>query len=295
MSYCKRYNVNNWNSVLNWMAIVLLGFVCHSLSFAGETGFGTICFTESALIDAYKAAIYDPQAIIDWAKYSADGLEKDSFVTKDGKTIHGIVWKAIEPKGYLLIAQGTSMLAAEIYKRFREFRDVGLDVYLYDYRGYGESGDIETTLEGIVSDYFVRISELNRIPAYKGHYLFGISLGGVIFSNAIKGLQEEIHGVIFDSVPHAVPWYAFCPSEIDPIKLLPVSCTSWLIIGASRDNQIGRRAAKLAERASEYCGAQAKIEPHFGHIFMDNRNNTEERMTAAKSHLELLVGTQSNE
>jgi alpha/beta superfamily hydrolase len=290
MKYWDYLARNNQCIARKCIEITLLGFIYPSLSLASEYGFNTLCFTESALIDAYKAAIYDPQAKTDWDKYIDDGLEKDSFQTMDGKTIHGLVWKSAEPNGYLLIAQGTSMLAAEIYEQFREFRDIGLDVYLYDYRGYGESGDIDTTLEGIVSDYSIRVSELNKLPAYKKHFIFGISLGGVIFSNAIKEMHGYIHGAVFDSVPHAVPWYAFCPSEVDPVKLLPDSCGNWLFVGAEKDKVIGRRAAKFARRATEYCGAQTKIEKHFGHIFMDDRNNTKERMAAAKRHFELLVG-----
>lgn len=293
MKHWNYLDANDGSMVRKWTRIALLSFIYPSLSLAGEDGFGTMCLSEGALIHAYKAAIYNPQAKTDWDKYLDDGLEKDSFQTKDGKTIHGLVWKSADPKGYLLIAQGTSMLAAEIYELFREFRDIGLDVYLYDYRGYGESDDIETTLEGIVSDYSVRLSQLNTLPVYTRHFVFGISLGGVIFANAMKEMHGEIHGVVFDSVPHAVPWYAFCPSEIDPVTLLPDACESWLIIGAERDNVIGRRASKLAKRAKEYCRAQTKIEKHFGHIFMDSRNNTRERMVAVKRHFELLSERQT--
>ena len=266
-----------------------------SASAAGENGFQTTCLTESALIRAYKAAIYDPHAKADWERYAGDGLARDSFRARDGSVIRGLVWKAARPegaRGYLLVAQGTSMLAAEIYELFREFRDLGLDVYLYDYRGYGESGDAETTLAGIISDYAVRIRALNAIPEYQARYLFGISLGGIVFANAIRrisdGLHREINGVVFDSVPHATPWYMFCPSRIDPVQLLPDSCRNWLIIGGTKDAVIGNRAAKLAKAAAR-CGAQSKIEKHFGQVFMDGRKDTIERMSAAKRHFERLL------
>ena len=277
----------NRKTSLQRIATLLVGFAS-SASPAGENGFQTTCLTESALIRAYKAAIYDPHAKTDWERYAGDGLTKDSFQAQDGSVIRGLVWKAARPKGYLLAAQGTSMLAAEIYELFREFRDIGLDVYLYDYRGYGESGDAETTLAGIISDYAVRIRALNAIPEYQARYLFGISLGGIVFANAIRGLHREINGVVFDSVPHATPWYMFCPSRIDPVKLLPDSCRDWLIIGGAKDSVIGSRAGKLAKAAAR-CGAQSKIEKHFGHIFMDGRKNTAERMSAAKRHFERLL------
>jgi alpha/beta superfamily hydrolase len=265
-----------------WIAVVLLGSA-FSTSEAEKSSFDTTCLTESTLIHAYKDAIYNPKAETDWDKYLDDGLEKDSFRTQDGMTIRGLIWRAEQPKGYLLIAQ-----------RFKDFRDIGLDVYLYDYRGYGESSDIETTLEGMISDYSIRVTELNELPAYKLHFIFGISLGGVIFSNAMKGLHDKIDGVVFDSVPHAVPWYAFCPSAVDPIGLLPESCNNWLIIGAEKDEVIGRRASKLSNAASKYCGAKTKIEKHFGHIFMDSHKNTAERMSAAKRHFKQLLESHTN-
>jgi hypothetical protein len=282
----------NCKSAQRWITIFAFISVFSS-SHAQEREFETICWTEGALIEAYKDAIYNPQAKADMEKY-IDSLEMDSFQTKDGHTIRGLVWRASLPKGYLLIAQGTSMLAAEIYEQFKEFSDIGLDVYLYDYRGFGESNDIETTLEGMISDYSLRIRELNEVPIYKVHYILGISIGGVVFSNSIRDVHEEIDGVVFDSVPHKVPWYAFCPSKIDPIRLLPDSCENWLIIGAKKDSVIGRRASKLGRGATNSCGAQSKIEEHFGHVFMDTRENTIERITAAKHHFELLIESKIN-
>lgn len=269
-------------------ASVVFLLMCISPHASGRD-FDTICITENVLISAYKAGIYNPNAKVDWDKYSSDILSKDSFKTKDGETIHGLVWKAKNPIGYLLIAQGTSMLAAEIYDKFKQFSDFGLDVYIYDYRGYGKDSHVKTTLEGIISDYSVRLTELNKIEKYKEHYIYGISLGGVIFSNAIKKMHKEIDGAVFDSVPHAVPWYAFCPSKVDPINLLPETCKTLLIIGAEKDKVIGKRAAKLAKKAKAQCGAQTKIEEYFGHIFMDARSNTTERMNAALRHLQILV------
>ncbi len=254
---------------------------------ASEAKFGTTCWSESSHVSSFKNAIANPDAKVDWNKYSSDILSKDSFTTEDGKTIHGLVWRAKEPMGYLLVAQGTSMLAAEIFGSFKRFSDLGLDVYIYDFRGYGENSNIKTTFEGIISDYSVRLSELNKIEKYKQHYIYGISFGGVLFSNAIDGLHDDIDGVVFDSVPDKITFLAFCPWKMDPTKLLPKTCKNWLIVGAERDGVVGKGASKLAKKAKVRCGAQTKIEERYGHVFMDNHST--ERLNAAKSHFGTLV------
>ncbi|MGH2397167.1 MAG: hypothetical protein ACRDFW_09295, partial [bacterium] len=60
-----------------------------------------------------------------------------SFTTRDGRSLGGYKLRAVKPWGYLLVAQGNAMLVDHIIGEFQFFRDLGLDVYLYDYRGYG--------------------------------------------------------------------------------------------------------------------------------------------------------------
>ena len=43
------------------------------------------------------------------------------------------------PTGYLLVAQGNAMLADQILGELQYFRKLDVDVYVYDYRGYGLS------------------------------------------------------------------------------------------------------------------------------------------------------------
>ena len=243
-----------------------------------------VCLAEGAFISFAKASIINPKAKAD---FSIPGLEKDEFTAKDSRNMRGLYWKADPAKGYVLIVQGTSMLAAEIYERFKEFNELGFDVYIYDFRGYGRS-DGNTAFQGIISDYTQVIQRLNANPRYKHRYFYGISFGGVVLLNAIGGDHSLYDGMIFDSVPDGIFWYVFCDTKYDPDQLMPAdanSCRNWLIIAGGNDGVIRGRAVDFATDAKNQCGAILFIKHHYGHIFMDNAVNTKERLTAAKRFL----------
>jgi hypothetical protein len=233
-----------------------------------------VCSSEELLINTYKAAIQRPNAVVDWKRFGSE-LESDKFKTADGRTIQGVVWKAKSPRGFVIVAQGTSMLAAEIYEQFRDFTSIGLDVYIYDFRGYGMS-EGNTSLNALIEDYAQRTRELSSRAEYEHKFLYGLSLGGVILSNAAKRLEMNYSGLILDSAPHAIPWYAFCPSKLDPVENFPNSCSNWLVVAGSPklDRVLGSRPLTLQTSATDECGA-AKYGPDaLGHIFMDSEPNT---------------------
>ena len=66
-------------------------------------------------------------------------LEQIRFKTRDGIELGGYKLAAANPKGYLLVVQGNAMLADQLVADLQSFRDLGLDVYIFDYRGYGIS------------------------------------------------------------------------------------------------------------------------------------------------------------
>src|SRR5262249_29282769 len=121
----------------------------------------TVCGAESIAITKVKALIVHPDATIAWATNRSRGPLADEFNGQDGRKIEGLVWRAKNPVGYLLVAQGTSTMAAEIYETFERFRALGLDVYIYDYRGFGRSTDGNSSFNAIISDYSRRIDQLN--------------------------------------------------------------------------------------------------------------------------------------
>ena len=96
-------------------------------------------------------------------------IERLSFTTRDGRELGGYKLRADDPQGYLLVAQGNAMLADQIMGVLAFFRDSGLDVYVYDYRGYGLS-EGKSRLKAIVSDYREIVAALNA-QGYRRRYL----------------------------------------------------------------------------------------------------------------------------
>src|SRR4030042_1447877 len=78
--------------------------------------------------------------------------------------------------GYLLVAQGNATLVDQIAHAMQYFRRLGVDVYLYDYRGYGLS-EGKSRLRAIVEDYREIIASLNAQP-YRRRLLSGMCVGG---------------------------------------------------------------------------------------------------------------------
>ena len=114
-------------------------------------------------------------------------LEQIRFKTRDGVELGGYKLTATNPKGYLLVAQGNAMLADQLVADLQTFRDLGLDVYIFDYRGYGISKG-KSRLAAIAADYFEIVSYLNPL-GYAKRLLYGISMGGIILLNAVGGAR----------------------------------------------------------------------------------------------------------
>ena len=60
------------------------------------------------------------------------------FTARDGVILSGYKLAARVPRGYILVAQGNAMLADQLISDLELFRKKGFDVYIYDYRGYGQ-------------------------------------------------------------------------------------------------------------------------------------------------------------
>src|SRR5215510_8404337 len=87
-------------------------------------------------------------------------LEQITFKTRDLMELGGYKLAAANPKCYLLVVQGNAMLADQLVADLQSFRDLALDVYIFDYCGYGISKG-KSRLAAIVADYGEIISYLN--------------------------------------------------------------------------------------------------------------------------------------
>lgn len=193
------------------------------------------------------------------------GIERLSFVTRDGRTLGGYKLRAADPSGYLLVAQGNAMLADQIIGEFQFFRNLGLDVYLYDYRGYGLS-EGKSRLKAIVSDYQEMVAALNA-QHYRRRLLYGLSMGGIILLNAV-GPTDRYHAAVIDSSPSRISPLG-CPEQYDPVNHLPADGSRLKIIIGQRDRVVPPAETAELAGAAERLGAQLLRQPDFSHPFQD--------------------------
>lgn len=216
-------------------------------------------------------------------------MERQSFITRDGRELGGYRLRATHhspaanleraagsagtrpaegknpPRGYLLVAQGNAMLADHIMGMLGFFRGLGLDVYVYDYRGYGLSKG-KSRLKAIVSDYREIVAALNA-KGYQRRYLYGLSMGGIILLNAV-GLSGEYDALVVDSSPSRISGLG-CPEAYDPVRNLPRNGAKLMLIIGLRDRvvpprDIGEMAAVVQDR-----GGRVLKSPEFAHPLQD--------------------------
>lgn len=123
------------------------------------------------------------------------------------------------PRGYLLFVQGNGWTAEAALEMIQPLTRTGLDVFAYDFRGYGCS-EGEALVAHMFEDFGLLIEHLDSRYSAGLHALYGISWGGVVLLNALPS-REGAHLLVLDSVPDRLPLWAWCPRDIYPISRLP--------------------------------------------------------------------------
>lgn len=212
------------------LALVSCGFaIAETLKCDGEERY--LARTQESTAEAL-AGYGNP--IVDGAGVSELCLDLHSYKNCNEQTIASIrgikIRAAVEEgepaRGVALIAQGNGMPARVMQDAFRAYMEAGLDVYIYDYRGHGESSG-EPSLGGMVEDYSFLIDSLRASRHYRNRPIIvhGISHGGIILANALNTLDKNLF-LVFDGVPSRVPSYRLfflftlfrCPETFDPIN-----------------------------------------------------------------------------
>lgn len=193
-------------------------------------------------------------------------IERLALKTRDGRTLGGYRLRHPDPRGYLLVVPGNAMLADQIAAELQFFRDLGLDVYVVDYRGYGLSSG-RSRLAAIVGDTREIVAHLNSL-AYPRRLLYGMSMGGVVLLNAIGTRPDQYDALMVDSSPSRISPLG-CPQDYDPVHHLPADCSRIKIMGGERDRVV--RLADMQElmAAAQDCGAQIRRSTEFAHPFQD--------------------------
>lgn len=193
-------------------------------------------------------------------------IERVSFDTRDGRRLGGYRLRHPAPRGYLLVVPGNAMLADQIAGDLQFFREGGLDVYVYDYRGYGLSSG-KSRLDAIVGDTREIVAHLNG-QGYRRRLLYGMSMGGVVLLNAVGTRPGEYDALVVDSSPSRISPLG-CPQAYDPVDHLPAACARIRIIGGARDRVVRPAEREELMAVAQACGAQVVRDSEFAHPFQD--------------------------
>jgi alpha/beta superfamily hydrolase len=235
----------------------------------------TVCgwFKERAAFLAWSIAAGRPNPD---AWKAVTGSEPVAHETRDGRTLRGFKISAAgtgdvsgSTKGFMLFAQGNAMLADRLLGDLRTFAINGIDVFVYDYRGYGAS-EGKRRLKAIVSDYRELFDALKQ--SYSGRkYLYGVSFGGIVLLNVI-GRGADFDKAVVDSAPSRLSVHG-CPQEYDPVNNLPADGTKLFLISGKQDAVVppGDQAELIATAASR--DARTLVAEDFAHAFADADNS----------------------
>ena len=207
-------------------------------------------------------------------------VEQIEYMTSDNKRLVGYRYKAhngrgekVKPKGYLLMALGNAMISDQIIKYLRPFAQAGYDVYIYDYRGYGNSEGYRR-INAFIEDYKELSVFLNA--SYDRRVFYGISLGGVIILNVI-GSGIDFDAAVIDSSPSRLSNYG-CPETIDSVKNLPSDSSKLMVITGAKDKVLNESMTKGLREEAKLKGARTLIGEQFAHPFMDSREIRKARL-----------------
>jgi alpha/beta superfamily hydrolase len=218
-----------------------------------------------------------------------DGLsnvEDISVQTVDGRTLRGYKLKAqvlgrdsADAKEYLLVVQGNAMLADQILSKFTRFSSAGIDVYIFDYRGYGRS-EGKRRLKAMVNDYGEIIDLLNSRP-YSSRLFYAMSFGGIVLLNALQE-GRQANSIVIDSTPSRLSDHG-CPEAYDPINNLPEDGSNFLFIVGAQDRVVTPGMSRELVETARQRGALVLRDPEMAHPLMDRNMLIHDRRMEAIS------------
>jgi alpha/beta superfamily hydrolase len=200
-------------------------------------------------------------------------LEQIRFKTRDAMELGGYKLVATNPKGYLLVVQGNAMLADQLVADLQSFRDLGLDVYIFDYRGYGISKG-KSRLAAIAADYFEIVSYLNTL-GYAKRLLYGISMGGIVLLNAV-GRSQTYTRLVVDSSPSRISDFG-CPERYDPVEHLPQDSSKVMIVSGAQDQVVLPWQMDELIRVAKLQRGHVLQDNEFAHPYQDSNPATHRR------------------
>ncbi len=189
--------------------------------------------------------------------------------TKDGRLLRGYKLSSTHPEGAVfgsvLVAQGNAMLADQLLSTLADFSQAGIEAYIFDYRGYGNS-EGKRRLKAIVSDYIEIFDSIDSSTQGR-RFLYGISFGGIVLLNVI-GSGISFDRAVIDSAPSRVSNRG-CPEEYDPVVNFPKDGSRFLMVAGELDKVVPLKDSQELIDLAKTRGSRVETRSDFAHPFMD--------------------------
>jgi len=207
--------------------------------------------------------IYFPSSLIEFTPGDVGLKYEDIFYqSKDGKRINGWFIPAEEARGTILFCHGNGGNIGHRIDFFRLFNQLGLSVFIFDYRGYGKSPG-RTSEKGVyldaqgAYDYLISRSDVDKDKII----IYGESLGGAVAINLadkIKASSLVTFGVFTSTIdmgkelyPH-LPVKLFLTQKYDSISKIKDIDIPKLIVHSSDDEIVPFAHGKELYGAASY-------------------------------------------
>ena len=183
------------------------------------TLFGGYALVLTVLFVFQNRLLFFPSPTLE-ADPAARGMpfEETTFETDDGERLHGWWIPAEKPRATLLFFHGNAGNISHRLDLVEIFRNLGLNVFLFDYRGYGRSTG-KPSEDGLYRDAAAAWRHLTetRGAAPEEIVVFGRSLGGgpATWLAARERPRALILGSTFTSIPDvAAKQYPYLPVRL---------------------------------------------------------------------------------
>jgi fermentation-respiration switch protein FrsA (DUF1100 family) len=135
-----------------------------------------------SLLDQFFVYYPEPWQDRDWAKLSGLPLEDVSFQAADGVRLFGWYVETRADRPVMLWCHGNAGNIIHRLDNMKLLYQLGLSVFLFDYRGYGKSQAVRPSEEGLYHDAIGAYDYLTRIRKIRPEriVLFGRSLGAAV-------------------------------------------------------------------------------------------------------------------
>ncbi|MEW5772055.1 MAG: alpha/beta hydrolase [Thermodesulfobacteriota bacterium] len=143
------------------------------------------------------------------------------FAAADGVALHGWYVPADAPRGTVLFFHGNAGNISHRLDTLRLVRGLGLNIFIFDYRGYGRS-EGRTTEQGTYADargaWDWLMAQAGEDPARV--VLWGRSLGGAVAAHLAAGLDEPPAALIMESTFTSLPDMGAVAYPFLPVRLI---------------------------------------------------------------------------